>query len=303
MNNIINGKIQNSNKEKFILYIYPSDPEQIIFYSGKYNMQSECKIMIFDSLLSVMHDKFPISPESMEFINVRKEKNTSQENVNVFSYLFICKDEDYALLEDLPNVQPPLNVVKKFKVHILNIINAYLKEYGKIISLTNPVYYGRIKESRDYLQESYFSATVDKFNNKNKTAKNTHSKIYIFPTNIENALNTNAETKVMLLNGSIIDIKNNLPINIKSLHGYDNNTYILLSEDFNLLQHIPTVISPANIAVEYRKLMASTFLQKYFVENDKSMKPKEARALYNVLTDKINSDTFNLYKKNLQNQK
>lgn len=303
MNNVINGKIQNNNKEKFILYIYPSDPEQIIYYGGKNNVQSECKMMVFDSLLSMMQEKLPVPPESMEFVGVRKEKISLNESVNVFSYLFICKDDDYVLLEDLPNVQPPLNVVKKFKIRILNIVNEYLKEYGKIISDTNPIYYGRIKDSRDALQESYFSSTVDEFNSKNRTSKNNHSKIYVFPTDIENALNKNAETKVFSLNGSIVDIRKHLPINIKYLHGYDSNQYILLSEDFNLLRHIPTITSPTGIAMEYRKLLASTFAQKYFVENDKSMKPKEARALYNVLTDRINDDTFSFYLKSTQKQK
>ncbi|MBD5405108.1 hypothetical protein HDR59_01000 [bacterium] len=303
MNNVINGKIQNNNKEKFILYIYPSDPEQIIYYGGKNNVQSECKMMVFDSLLSMMHEKLPVPPESMELVSVRKEKNPSKENVNVFSYLFICKDDDYVLLEDLPNVQPPLNVVKKFKVRILNIVNEYLKEYGKIISATNPVYYGRIKDSRDALQESYFSSTVDELNSKNKTTKGNRSKIYIFPTDIENALNKNAETKILSLNGSIADIKKLLPINIRYLHGYDTNQYILLSDDFSLLTHLPTQVSPNGIAMEYRKLLASTFAQKYFIENNKSMKPKEARALYNVLTDRINDDAFNFYLKSTQNQR
>ena len=303
MNNVINGKIQNNNKEKFILYIYPSDPEQIIYYGGKNNVQSECKMMVFDSLLSMMHEKLPVPPESMELVSVRKEKNPSKENVNVFSYLFICKDDDYVLLEDLPNVQPPLNVVKKFKVRILNIVNEYLKEYGKIISATNPIYYGRIKDSRDALQESYFSSTVDELNSKNKTSRDDRSKIYSFPTDIENALNKNAETKIVSLNGSIVDIKKHLPINIKYLHGYDSNQYILLSEDFNLLKHIPTQVSPTGIAMEYRKLLASTFAQKYFIENNKSMKPKEARALYNVLTERINDDAFNFYLKGSQNQR
>ncbi|MGN0930057.1 MAG: hypothetical protein ACI4N3_05440 [Alphaproteobacteria bacterium] len=297
MNNV-NTKLNEIKKdgiEKFKFYIYPSNPEQITFYGSKDKVLTKCKLFEIDTYPSLFINSLPITPKKMELVKTCNKKKGLNENI----YLFICKDDEYVVLDNLPEVTPPSIVTERFKINILKITNDYLKEYGDMISNKNPVFYDRIKGSRDFV----LSNTMDKFNKENKTSFGNSSTVYIFPNEIENALKKKVKTKIISLNSSIVDIKKYLPIDIEMLCAYYDNQYILLSEDFKILKHIPTTNASTEIATEYRKLITSEFLSKYIIKKDKNMKRKDARIIFEALANSVNDGAVKLYLESNKNQK
>lgn len=325
--NIVTENLNIKKNEKNIVYIYPSNVEQVTLYSGYIDVQSECKVVAFNSTVEDIKDELPVPPVKLELV----ETKTDGAEVENF-YLCICKDTDYALISELPNIVPPASIVESFKLHILYMINKYLREKHADIEKKDPYQYEILKSSRDSLLSKVFykyiqriKADVPSDNIQNEVPSNNLKKhilnvanklterknfglnkenteklpdniscVYIFPNNIENALNGKIEYKKIYINVPFYNIKRSLPINMERLHKSDN--VVIVSNDFYLLNGIPTYTSnpPIEVLRDYEQSIASIISSDFIIRKNEEIKRREAYGLLYKLANRIGEDTYKL---------
>lgn len=306
--NILNEEeIQHINKQKakgierFVVYIYPSDPGQVVYFGNQKSTEHICKLMVIDTLPYMFKSQLPFPPVVLETIDIHNKKNMLKENI----MLYICKEDDYVLLDDLPAITPPSQIIKSFKFHILDIVNKYLSDYGDVILNRNPVYYNRLKNSRDFLQGIKFLSNIQKNKTKSSSKDKRYkksSKIYIFPNEIDNVLANKPICKELNINTSVFDLKSDLSITTNGVSINDNGEYIVLSDDFDVIKGLEYKVAPKSVALEYKKIFTSNFMFRVNVVGDISIKKKEARILIEKMQNCINDDTFDLYYSNEKNK-
>lgn len=279
--------IKPSEKEnaKYILYIFPSNPEQIIFFNPNGEITPTGKIMEIKSNENKIKEDLPVIPEFFKVIKTRNKENIKEA-------LLICKDEEYVLLEQLLSVQAPKYINEEFKYQLTNIVYDYLKKYGDILKKLNPIKYGRLKNSIDSINKKEITTTINA--SKGKANNNV---IYIFPNDLNNALRSNPRCKVIEINCQAYEIKNKFHISMERLHFLGNNEFIIVSDDFSLLKQFKNVRALDEIAIEYRRIMTSLLISESFQRRNRLIDKKELEEIIKKLKNIITIEsTGQLYK-------
>ncbi len=275
----------DKDKDQYILYIYPSTPSQIVFFSNNYPVKPQAKILSLKATSNSLKEALPVSAEFFEIV----ETTTNKQNKNTHKALLVCKEDDYVLLDKLPTILPPSKIINLFKKYLFNATYDYIKEYGDIIEAKNPIEFFKMRDSLDDIIDGNLRKKVKKSNDNNDTSVPTVN-AYIFSNNINDATNLNPQCKLLTLRCHTYDIKKYLPLRIEQLNWINSNTCIIIADDYDALKSFKEQLAPHDIVMEYRKFMASQIIYKYKIMKNRSYKLKELNKLLKDIQNLILQD-------------